>query len=63
MQMDHQQMTNEHLLKALLSLDEEVISFLLKKLNVNLSHLQSRLDAQLEALPGSGAGQGGQYLS
>lgn len=61
MQSDHQQVTNEHLLKALLSQDEEVITYLLKKLNVNTSYLGQKLDEQIAALP-KVSGQGGQYL-
>ncbi|CAM3956557.1 ATP-dependent chaperone ClpB [Mucilaginibacter galii] len=40
-----------HLLKGLLLVDENVISYLLKKLNVNISRLNSTLDAQIEAFP------------
>ena len=47
----HQQIENEHLLKAIFDVDENVTPFLLKKLNVNLSLLQQVLDKQLESLP------------
>ncbi|MGB4775191.1 MAG: ATP-dependent Clp protease ATP-binding subunit, partial [Daejeonella sp.] len=40
-----------HLLKALLTVDENVISFLLKKLNVNINRLQTVTDAQIESFP------------
>jgi len=40
-----------HLLKGLLLVDENVISYLLKKLNVNISRLNTTLDAQIEAFP------------
>lgn len=62
MQMDHQQITNEHLMKALLGADEEVVAFLLKKLNVNVQYIQQKLDEQIKALP-KVPGEGGQYMS
>lgn len=40
-----------HILKALLIVDENVISFLLKKLNVNINHLTESLDKQIELYP------------
>src|SRR5690606_4255331 len=40
-----------HILKALLTVDENVISHLLKKLNVNINLLSSEVDKQIEALP------------
>jgi len=40
-----------HLLKGLLLVDENVISYLLKKLNVNLNRLNDILDQQIEAFP------------
>ena len=40
-----------HILKGLLMVDENVISFLLKKLNVNLNRLNSVLDAQIQSFP------------
>lgn len=47
----HQQIENEHILKALFTVDENVTPFLLKKLNVNLELLQQILDKQLESFP------------
>ncbi|TYP72240.1 ATP-dependent chaperone ClpB [Aquimarina intermedia] len=47
----HQQIENEHLFKAIFSVDENVLPFLLKKLNVNLSLLQQLLDSTLESFP------------
>ena len=44
----HQQIENEHILKAIFEVDENVIPFLLKKLNVNLEILKQILDKQLE---------------
>ena len=40
-----------HILKALLVVDENVVNFLLKKLNVNINRLQSVLDAQIQSFP------------
>jgi ATP-dependent Clp protease ATP-binding subunit ClpB len=47
----HQQIENEHLLKAIFDVDENVTPFILKKLNVNISLLQQVLDKQLESFP------------
>ncbi len=62
MQMDHQQIGNEHILKSLLGGDDEVVSYLLKKLNVNVQHVQQKLDEQIAALP-KVAGKGGEFIS
>jgi ATP-dependent Clp protease ATP-binding subunit ClpB len=40
-----------HLLKGLLLVDENVISYLLKKLNVNLNRLNATLDEQIASFP------------
>jgi len=40
-----------HLLKGLLLVDENVITYLLKKLNVNLNRLNDTLDAQIKSFP------------
>jgi ATP-dependent Clp protease ATP-binding subunit ClpB len=40
-----------HLLKGLLLVDENVITYLLKKLNVNLNRLNDTLDAQIASYP------------
>jgi ATP-dependent Clp protease ATP-binding subunit ClpB len=49
----HQQQAIEtaHILKALLTVDENVVSHLLKKLNVNISYLGTELDKQIEGFP------------
>jgi ATP-dependent Clp protease ATP-binding subunit ClpB len=47
----HQQIENEHLFKAIFEVDENVLPFLLKKLNVNVSMLQQILDKELESFP------------
>ena len=40
-----------HLLKGLLTVDENVVSYVLKKLNVNLNALNQHLDSQIEKFP------------
>ena len=45
----HQQIENEHLFKAIFEVDENVLPFLLKKLNINIPVLQQALDKQLES--------------
>lgn len=47
----HQQIENEHIFKAIFDVDENVLPFLLKKLNVNVNLLQQTLDKQLESFP------------
>ncbi|WP_100611291.1 ATP-dependent chaperone ClpB [Confluentibacter lentus] len=45
----HQQIENEHLFKGIFEVDENVLPFLLKKLNVNIIVLEQALDKQLES--------------
>ena len=47
----HQHIENEHLFKALFEVDENVLPFLLKKLNSNTALLKQLLDKQLESFP------------
>jgi ATP-dependent Clp protease ATP-binding subunit ClpB len=47
----HQQIENEHLFKGIFEVDENVLPFLLKKLNVNINILEQALDKQLESFP------------
>src|SRR5690625_2520422 len=47
----HQQIENEHILKALFEIDENVVPFILKKLNVNVQMLQEILNKQLQSFP------------
>jgi len=51
-----------HILKALLEVDENVVSYLFKKLNVNENILKSKLEENISKLP-KVSGEGGQYLS
>lgn len=46
-----QSIETAHILKALLLVDENVVNFLLKKLDVNLNRLGSVLDAQIQSFP------------
>jgi len=48
---EHQQIENEHIFKAIFEVDENVLPFILKKLNVNITILKQALDKQLESLP------------
>lgn len=47
----HQQIENEHIVKAIFEVDENVTPFLLKKLNVNINLLQQILDSTLQSFP------------
>ncbi|MEL6305310.1 MAG: AAA family ATPase, partial [Bacteroidota bacterium] len=47
----HQQIENEHLFKGISEVDENVLPFLLKKLNVNTNLLLQVLDKELESFP------------
>ena len=47
----HQQVENEHLFKAISEIDENVMPFLLKKLNVNTVMLDKVLQQELERFP------------
>ncbi|GGI58376.1 ATP-dependent chaperone ClpB [Winogradskyella haliclonae] len=45
----HQQIENEHIFKGILNVDENVLPFILKKLNVNVNLLEQILDATLDS--------------
>tara|TARA_R110002012_G_scaffold42418_3_gene115390 strand:+ start:18008 stop:20608 length:2601 start_codon:yes stop_codon:yes gene_type:complete len=45
----HQQIENEHLFKAIAEVDENVLPFILKKLNVNTNLINQILDKELES--------------
>lgn len=49
--MTHQQVENEHLFKAITEVDENVMPFLLKKLNVNAAMVNQVVDKELQSLP------------
>ena len=46
-----QAIENAHLLKGLISVDENVVGYLLKKLNVNLNRLSTGLDELIAVYP------------
>ncbi|PWG79610.1 ATP-dependent chaperone ClpB [Pararcticibacter amylolyticus] len=46
-----QAIENAHLLKGLLLVDENVVNYLLKKLNVNVNRINTVLDAQIQSYP------------
>jgi len=50
-----------HLLKGLLTVDENVVSYVLKKLNINLNVLNQQLDTQIEKFPKVSGSEG--YLA
>lgn len=49
--MGHQQIENEHIFKAIAEVDQNVLPFILKKLNVNSNLVLQLLDKQLESFP------------
>ena len=53
----HQQIENEHIIKAIFEVDENVLPFILKKLNVNIDVLKLALDKQLENFPKVSGGE------
>ena len=57
----HQAIESVHLLKGILTVDEHVVPFLLKKLNVNVVHLQEALDRIIRSYPKVAGGE--PYLS
>jgi len=58
----HQQIETSHLLKALLDTDENVVVYLLKKVNANPARIEQATDALIKGLPKVSGGSG-QYLS
>ena len=57
----HQALETAHLMKGILSVDENVTPFLLKKQEVNIPRLTQQVDAILDRLPRVSGGS--QYLS
>jgi ATP-dependent Clp protease ATP-binding subunit ClpB len=49
--MQHPQIENEHIIKALTEIDESVLPFILKKLNVQLPLIEQILSKELESVP------------
>ena len=57
----HQQIENAHLLKGMLNVDENVVPYLLQKLNVNVPVFNKALDQIIASFPKVSGGE--QYLS
>ncbi|PCJ94069.1 MAG: ATP-dependent chaperone ClpB [Flavobacteriaceae bacterium] len=55
--LEHQQIENEHLFKAITEVDENVFPFILKKLNVNTSLISQILEKELESFPKVSGGE------
>ncbi|HUH45588.1 MAG TPA: ATP-dependent Clp protease ATP-binding subunit, partial [Arenibacter sp.] len=53
----HQQIENEHIFKAMSEVEENVLPFILKKLNVNVSLLDQILEKELESFPKVSGGE------
>lgn len=49
--MGHQQIENEHLFKAIWEVDENILPFILKKLNLNVGIIKQILEKELESFP------------
>lgn len=49
--MGHQQIENEHIFKAISEVDENVLPFILKKLQINVDLLSQILEKELESFP------------
>ena len=56
-EMEHQQIENEHLFKALILIDQSVLPFLFKKLNVNTGLIEQLLNATLKGFAKVSGGQ------
>lgn len=56
-ELGHQQIENEHIFKAMSEVEENVLPFILKKLNVNVSLLDQILDKELESFPKVSGGE------
>lgn len=56
-EMGHQQIENEHIFKAISEVEENVLPFLLKKLNVNISILDQIIEKELESFPKVSGGE------
>ena len=55
--LEHQQVENEHLFKAISEVDENVLPFILKKLNVNTALIAQILDKELQSFSKVSGGQ------
>ncbi len=55
--MENPQIENEHIYKAIAEIDENVLPFILKKLNVNISLVNQILEKDLQSLPKVSGGE------
>jgi ATP-dependent Clp protease ATP-binding subunit ClpB len=55
--MENPQIENEHIYKAIVEIDENVLPFVLKKLNINISLVNQILEKDLESLPKVSGGE------
>jgi ATP-dependent Clp protease ATP-binding subunit ClpB len=55
--MENPQIENEHIYKAITEIDENVLPFILKKLNVNISLVNQIIEKDLESLPKVSGGE------
>jgi len=55
--MENPQIENEHIYKSIAEIDENVLPFILKKLNVNISLVNQILEKDLESLPKVSGGE------
>ena len=58
----HSNIETEHILKAMLDQQDSPVEFLLKRNGVNISQLETRLDAQLAKLPKISGGEPAQNI-
>ncbi|TMM56930.1 ATP-dependent chaperone ClpB [Maribacter algarum] len=56
-EMGHQQIENEHLFQSISEVDENVLPFILKKLNINVELLKQILEKELENFPKVSGGE------
>jgi len=61
--LNHQAIEPGHLLQTLISSEENVVPFLLKKSGVSIASLRKKIEEQVESYPKVSGASGGQYLS
>lgn len=57
------QIEGGHLLKALLEVEDSIVPFILKKIGINVSFMEQKLDELLNSYPKVTGATGGQYIS
>lgn len=61
--LEHQQITTAHIVKGMLEVDDNVIPFVFKKMNINVVTLKDDIDGLVNACPRVTGGNGEPYLS